>query len=48
MNGDGKLDLVVSGFGGVSVLLGDGFGGFSAAIPTTLHQNSVSVSGRRI
>ena len=28
MNWDGKLDLVVSGFGGVSVLLGDGFGGF--------------------
>ncbi|MCJ8052548.1 FG-GAP-like repeat-containing protein [Shinella curvata] len=35
MNGDGKLDIVTSGnappFGSVSVLLGDGAGGFSAA-----------------
>jgi len=33
VNGDGKLDLVVGDFGGLSILLGDGNGNFAAASP---------------
>jgi hypothetical protein len=33
VNGDGRLDLVIGDLDGISVLLGDGMGGFAAALP---------------
>jgi CSLREA domain-containing protein len=43
-NGDGKLDLAVANFTNVSVLLGDGAGGFGAATSFSAGTNPISVA----
>jgi CSLREA domain-containing protein len=43
-NGDGKLDLAVANFTNVSVLLGDGAGGFGAATSFSAGANPISVA----
>src|SRR5579859_1944978 len=42
-NGDGKLDVVVTGNNNFMILLGNGFGGFSKLTPVTLQPPETTI-----